>query len=197
MNEPELKRLLSSKLTDSFHFESEVRGIHRQSGEVVIADFIATPKKPLVEDGFCLGSFPIEVKAIDWNKVDSGRLYKTFWQAHTYSESTFESPGIGELEATFSALFVTSAPFPPPSDHRAIQLTRWTHLLELGVYANVASIRIWEDDWGLYFGQGSYYTSSRGVSSIPRGMDARIGSRKIKSGEQAGGGQAATRAEST
>jgi hypothetical protein len=171
MNETELKRLLTSRLTDSFHFESEVRGIHRQSGEVVIADFIATPMNPLVEDGFDLGSFPIEVKAIDWAKVDSGRLYKTFWQAHTYSESTFESPDIGKLQATFSALFVSPAPFPPPSDHRVIQLTRWTHLLELGVCANVASIRMREDDWGLYFGQGSYYTHSRGVSSIPRGTE--------------------------
>lgn len=186
MTEPELKTHLLSWLSGSFRFESEVLGVHQQTGEVVRADFIAFPSRSLIEAGFGIGPFPIEVKAIDWCEVDSGRLYKTFWQAHTDSESVFESPTIGRVQPMFSALFVTPTPFPPALDHRAIQLQRWQHLLELGVYANVASIRLRDSEWGLYFGQGSYFTTKRGISAVPRGLNRRIGSRHLHKRERDG-----------
>lgn len=181
MNEATLRAELVAGLDQFFDFEEEVPGKHVNTGEPVRADLIAYPRPSLVSVGFLDRPFPVETKVIDWDRVESGRLYKAFWQAHTYSESVFNSPRFGEIQPLYAALYVTARPFPLPEDHRQIQSRRWDILLELGVYANVGHFRFRDtEDWGLYFGQGSYFHARRGISALPRGLNARVGSRGIK-----------------
>jgi hypothetical protein len=61
------------------------------------------------------------------------------------------------------------------------QRRRWEILSEFGLYANVGYFRLdHSGGWAIYFGQGRYFDSTKGLSKVPRGLKRYVGSTSIR-----------------
>lgn len=177
-DEPALRRELVDAIGRDFEILREVPGRHLLTGESVRADLLCFPRQHLRDRGFASGWSVVETKHIDFARDESKRLYETFWQAISYRESEFQVQG-EMVRPVFSALYIPYIKADYFNVVEEAQRRRWQILKEFGVYANVGVFALYPDRWTLRFGQGRYFDSQSGLSTVPRGLKRYVGSRSL------------------
>ncbi|MDX1771064.1 MAG: hypothetical protein R3328_06030 [Planococcaceae bacterium] len=167
-SEFELKTWLVKFLSQDFDLYPEVSGVHLFEKVNVRIDFVAVPKRHLVDDGFDPTPFGIEVKYFRQENQFTHKTSRAFWQTISYNDSEFFFHG-QNMKLKYSVLF-SNLSF---DNELALvrnygadvenDLMEWKGMLHLANHANVGQLAINGDKnscdgWYLKFAGGRYFS---------------------------------------
>ncbi|MGN2670953.1 hypothetical protein [Aliivibrio fischeri] len=162
INESQLKNKLRKSLESDFELLEEVSGVFPVDNSRVRIDFLARPKKHIVEDkGFYDGWFGIEVKGL--SNVDTANKGKNFaWQSVTYSQSTFEITDNEIIRPAFIIMYPPIAQYfdmheiVNPTTKETFPQNAAFQLITFLERANVGSLYCRNGNWSFHFGTQCY-----------------------------------------
>ncbi|WP_412522365.1 hypothetical protein [Shewanella algae] len=174
--EDELKRWLVKYLSEDFDLFPEVCGYHQFENVNVRIDFIAFPKKHLIDKGFCAEPFGIEVKYFNQENGFTRKTSRGFWQAISYNDCWFDLNG-HSTKLKFSLLFSNLA---FEAEMKLVRnygynnendVMEWIGMLHLANHANVGLLGVYGDkhnclSWAIKFAGGVYFSASKRPDKI-------------------------------
>ncbi|MES2244210.1 MAG: hypothetical protein V4639_15145 [Pseudomonadota bacterium] len=166
-SEVELKTWLMAHLSEDFNLYAEVPGRHVAEGVRVQIDYLAYPKRHLLDAGFIPAHFGIEVKHLDQTQGFSHKAARGLWQTVSYTDSEFFLEGAA-IRPKFALLF-SNISF--EEEHRLLNRlgqelendrALWVGLLQLANHANVGTLEIMGSrdawmGWKMAFSGGMYF----------------------------------------
>jgi hypothetical protein len=167
MSEDELKAWLVATLGEDFELFPEVPGRHVATGTRVKIDYVAFPKRHLIDHGFASVHFGIEVKQLDPFDGFSQKAARALWQTVSYTDSEFFPQGRPN-RLKFALLF-SNMSF--DAERKLLNRTGetfendgalWAGLLQLANHANVGTLEIRGNrnapsGWKIAFSGGTYF----------------------------------------
>lgn len=166
--ENHIKMMAQKILGADFELFPEVNGRNMVEGKKVRIDFLAYPKKHLIDNGFDNQVFGIEAKSVDYSQTK--KINKLVWQAISYAQSEFEFNN-----SLIRPMFVVVCVFKEP-EFGSPGFQEWKTLSRFAQYGNVGVIEL-EPFWRVRFGDCSYYNQRNGKSSIANlGTKRNVGS---------------------
>ncbi|HHG3069466.1 TPA: hypothetical protein ACPVW7_004600 [Vibrio parahaemolyticus] len=151
IDEKGLKSWLVKHLSPDFYLYSEVSGTHLITENQVYADFVAYPRKHLIDAGFVPKPFGIEVKHIDPGLQFVKKASRLLWQTVSYNQSEFTLSRKGKTRVfrlPYSVIFTNLSfdqdfSFVNKIDHNlASHSEAWRGMKHLANHANVAELNV-------------------------------------------------------
>jgi hypothetical protein len=182
VTEDEYKNRLVSILSKDFNLYPEYKGFW-PTGEAVYLDFFCTPKQHVIEMGFEIDCFAIEVKSPDTGNEPVKKLLDCILQSYTYTLCDFNGsrPKFTLIYPEARSFFIAQSPSKYIDEHSPLVEPDIDILKRIMQRANVGDLV--ESKRFLYefrFSRNRMFDPVRGRTKVKNmGSLRRIGSRKF------------------
>ncbi|QTN41452.1 hypothetical protein [Marinobacter salsuginis] len=183
MTEDDYKKRLVNLLQDDFELFPEYGGAW-PTGEVVYLDFFCKPKQHVIDQGFSIDCFAVEVKSPDVGREPIKKLLDCVLQSYSYTLCDFKGlrPKFTLIYPEPRMFFCAQKPEKYTGQHNPMNEPEIDIVKRLMQRANVGEL-VEDKNFGyeFRFSRNRMYDPVRGPSKVANlGSVRRIGSRKVK-----------------